>query len=191
MSVQAPLIASGLVVAALSAAGVFDYSLLLTTAVELPALLLLGWSLRSIAPAPRWLERCNAGGLTGLLLAMLLLVLWMIPSAMDLVKIDAAMRAARIASLVLGVGYALRVSWPMTGLVMRWVWHLEAAGMMLRFGVAYLFADRTLCSGISSSDQRATGAVLCLSGIAYLIGFGWKLIHQRGYAADPGSHNAS
>jgi hypothetical protein len=175
------------VVVPVSAAGGFDHSLLFAMSIEMPALVLLGWSLAGISPTARWLERCNTGGLTGVLLAALLLVLWMIPSAMDWVKIDKAMRAARIVSLVLGVGYVLRVSWPLAGAIIRWVWHLEAAGMLLRFGIAYLFIDRTLCSGVPSWDQRAAGIVLCVSGIAYLIAFNRKLINPHTSVAVQGS----
>lgn len=173
------IIALGIVAAALSAAGAFDNSLLLAMSVEVPALVLLGWSLAEIFARARWLERCNAGGLTGLLLAALLAALWMIPSAMDWVKIDGAMRVARIVSLIFGVGYALRVSWPLAGTLIRWVWKLEAAGMMFRFGVAYLFVERTVCSGVSSLDQRVAGIVLCVSGIVFLIGFNWKFMSPR------------
>jgi hypothetical protein len=187
MPSRSPIIALGVVVAALSAAGAFDHSLLFAMSIEVPALVLLGWSLGGILPTAPWSERCNAGGLTGLLLAALLLALWMIPSAMDWTKIDGAMRAARIASLVLGVGYALRVSWPLAGALVRWVWHLEAAGMMMRLGVAYLFVDRTLCSGVSSSDQRAAGVVLCVLGIAYLIACNWRFINPRASVTAPGS----
>src|SRR5258708_14164944 len=115
MSGRSPIIALGVVVAALSAAGAFDHSLLFAMSIEVPALVLLGWSLGGISPTAHWLERCNTGGLTGMLLAALLLALWMIPSAMDWTKIDGAMRAARIASLVLGVGYGLRGIWPLAG----------------------------------------------------------------------------
>lgn len=184
---RSPIIALGVVVAALSAAGTFDHSLLFAMSIEVPALVLLGWSLGGILPTARWSERCNAGGLTGLLLAALLLALWMIPSAMDWVKIDGAMRAARITSLVFGVGYGLRVSWPLAGALVRWVWHLEAAGMMMRFGVAYLFVDRMLCSGVSSSDQRAAGVVLCVLGIAYLIACNWRFINPRASVTARGS----
>lgn len=173
------IIAPGIVAAALSAAGAFDNSLLLAMSIEVPALVLLGWSLAEIFPPPRRLERCNAGGLTGLLLTALLAALWMIPSAMDWVKIDGAMRVARIVSLIFGVGYALRVSWPLAGTLIRWAWKLEAAGMMIRFGIAYLFVERTLCSGVSSSDQRAAGIVLCVSGIAFLVGFNRKFMSPR------------
>ena len=184
---RSQIIALGVVAVALSAAGTFDHSLLLSISIDVPALVLLGWSLGGILPAAPWSERCNAGGLTGLLLAALLLALWMIPSAMDWVKIDGAMRAARIASLVLGVGYALRVSWPLAGALIRWAWHLEAAGMMMRFGVAYLFVDRTLCSGVSSSDQRAAGVVLCVSGIAYFFACSWRFINPRASVVTRGS----
>jgi hypothetical protein len=46
----------------------------------------------------------------------------------------------------------------LAGALIRWAWHLEAAGMMMRFGVAYLFVDRTLCSGsfIFGPELRAS-----------------------------------
>src|SRR5258708_10888142 len=143
MSGRSPIIALGIVVAALSAAGAFDHSLLFAMSIEVPALVLLGWSLGGISPTAHWLKRCNTGGLTGLLLAALLLALWMIPSAMDWTKIDGAMRAARIASLVLGVGYGLRVSWPSAGAPRPWEWPPLAAGLVMGFFVCFPFSAPT------------------------------------------------
>src|SRR5258708_38162359 len=157
MSGRSPIIALGVVVAALSAAGAFDHSLLFAMSIEVPALVLLGWSLGGISPTAHWLERCNTGGLTGLLLAALLLALWMIPSAMDWPKIDGAMRAARIASLVLGVGYGLRVSWPSAGGRLRRGGGLGVGGVVVRFCGAFLLSARVPPLGGVSSDCRARG----------------------------------
>jgi hypothetical protein len=115
----------------------------------------------------------NAGGVTGLVFASFVMVLWMLPRCLDLARLDVAADALKFLS-VPAAGAAVALSWPRVPAIARAVVHLEVIATLLRFGWGYLAADQRLCLAYLAGDQQRTGELLLWLGAAYAIAAAWR-----------------
>lgn len=139
--------------------------------LQFPLLVAAGGLLASSLPAHmrRAFAHCNAHGLTGLLLAMLVLALWMVPRALDEAVRSTAIDAIKAASL-LTAGAALRLSWAPAGPVVQAFFLGSWAWMNATVGTLYLQSPLRLCNAYLSSDQNQAGrglVVIALAGVAW------------------------
>jgi hypothetical protein len=119
------------------------------------------------------LQTFNAGGVTGLVFASFVMVLWMLPRCLDMARLDLAADALKFVS-VPAAGMAVALSWPHVPAIARAVVHLEVIATLLRFGWGYLAAEERLCLAYLAGDQQRTGELLLWLGVAYAIALAWR-----------------
>ncbi len=146
--------------------------------VQIPLLALAGWWLAQGTPG--WLERSltvwNHRGISGLLLASLTGMVWMLPLAMDAALDDPRVTLAKFLSVPLLIGAPIALSWPRAGFVVRGVVLLELIATTLRLGWLYLISPVRLCSNYLLDDQQRVGRILLVVGFAILLVLIWKLM---------------
>ncbi|MGH8736944.1 MAG: hypothetical protein ACREU5_02175 [Burkholderiales bacterium] len=146
--------------------------------VQIPLLALAGWSLARGTPG--WLERrlagWNHGGISGLLLASLAGMVWMLPLAMDAALDDPRFTLAKFMSVPLLIGAPVALSWPRAGFVVRGVVLLELTATAFRLGWLYLISPVRLCSNYLLDDQERLGKILLAVGLAIVLLLAWKLM---------------
>ena len=151
--------------------------------VQLPLLAWVGWRIgdawmrsRPGGVAARVLagaQPFNAGGVTGLIAASFVMVLWMLPRFLDLARLDAPVDALKFVS-VPAAGLMVALSWPRLPAIARAVVHLEVIATLLRFGWGYLAAEERLCLAYLAQDQRLTGELLLWLGALYALAVVWR-----------------
>ena len=146
--------------------------------LQIPLLALAGWWLAQGTPG--WLEqrlaRWNHRGISGLLLASLAGMVWMLPLAMDAALDDPRIEWAKFLSVPLLIGAPIALSWPRAGFVVRGVVLLELIATTLRLGWLYLISPVRLCSNYLLDDQQRVGKILLVVGFAILLVLVWKLM---------------
>ncbi len=145
---------------------------------QVPLLALAGWWIgkalparvdQALAPWDRW-------GLSGLLLASLASMPWMLPRAVDAALQVPWVEAAKFISLPLLVGLPLALSWPRAGFVLRGAFLLEVAATAFRLGWLYIASPEQVCSNYLVDDQLQTGRYLLAVGAAINLVLVWKLV---------------
>jgi len=127
----------------------------------------------SAARALGGVQSFNAGGITGLLGATFVMVLWMLPRFLDLARLDAPVDALKYLS-VTAAGVAVALSWPRLPAIARAVVHLEVIATLFRFGWGYLAAEERLCLAYLAGDQQRAGELLLWFGVAYAVAVAWR-----------------
>ena len=149
--------------------------------VQIPLLALAGWWLAQGTPG--WLDRSlaawNHRGISGLLLASLTGMVWMLPLAMDAALDEPWVTLAKFFSVPLLIGAPIALSWPRAGFVVRGVVLLELIATVLRLGWLYLISPVRLCSNYLLDDQQRVGKILLVVGFAILLTLVWKLMWGR------------
>jgi len=179
-----PLIAGGLwlVLATPFARAWLESTMVLHMLVQLPLLAAIGFCIgaawqrlarNSVATHVRdWLQSFNAGGVTGLIAASFVMVLWMLPRCLDLARLDLAVDALKFVS-VPAAGLAVALSWPRLPVIARAVVHLEVIATFFRFGWGYLATEERLCLTYLAGDQQRAGELLLWLGLAYAVAVVW------------------
>ena len=172
-------------------------SMALHMLVQLPLLAGIGWYiggawLRSRpgsagARALAGVQSFNAGGVTGLIAASFVMVLWMLPRFLDLARLDVPVDALKFFS-VPAAGLTVALSWPRLPAIARAVVHLEVIATLLRFGWGYLAAEERLCLAYLAEDQRLTGELLLWVGAVYALAVVWRPMFGDIGAGRPGMH---
>ncbi|MHC9086486.1 hypothetical protein ACYX7E_15860 [Luteimonas sp. RIT-PG2_3] len=144
--------------------------------IELPALFAIGWfGARSLpAGGPRWWHACNAHGLSGLVLASLVTMYWMLPVALDLAVLHPWIGASKIAGLLIA-GVAAGLSWSQAPLALQGFFVLGWAWMMATIGMIYQQAPQQLCSVYLGEQQVAAGRAIVLIAMVVLVAWCWQV----------------
>jgi len=171
-----------------------ESSMVLHMLVQLPLLagigFCAGWAWMQSRPgcaAARTLgvaQSFNAGGVTGILAASFVMVLWMLPRFLDLARLDAAVDALKYFS-VPAAGAAIALSWPRLPVIARAVVHLEVIATLFRFGWGYLAAEERLCLAYLAGDQQRAGEILLWFGAAYAVAVVWRPMFGSAPRAHP------
>lgn len=120
----------------------------------------------------------NAGGVTGLIFASFVMLLWMLPRFLDLARLDIGIDLIKFVSVLLA-GIAIALSWPRLPVIARAVVHLEVIATLLRFGWGYLAAEERLCLAYLADDQQLTGTLLLWLGAIYAAAITWRPMFGR------------
>ena len=146
--------------------------------VQIPLLVLAGWCFAQ--GMPDWLDRRLARwdnhGISGLLLASLTGMVWMLPLAMDAAVDDPRATLAKFLTVPLLIGAPVARSWPRAGFVVRGVVLLELIATAFRLGWLYLISPVRLCSNYLLGDQQQLGKFLLVVGFAVVLVLTWKLM---------------
>ncbi|MBI3041941.1 MAG: hypothetical protein HYY78_03855 [Betaproteobacteria bacterium] len=160
-----------------------ESSMALHMLAQLPLLAAIGYGIgrawmlsRADSTAGRVLagaQSFNAGGVTGIVAASFVMVLWMLPRLLDLARLDGVVDAVKFVSVPLA-GLAVALSWPRLPLIARAVVHLEVIATLFRFGWGYLAADQRLCLAYLADDQQRAGELLLWLGALYALAITWR-----------------
>lgn len=159
----------------------FESSMLLQMLAQLPLLAVAGWLCAPCTPGwlARVLERWNGRGISGLLLASLTGVVWMLPRATDASLVDPQITLAKFLSVPLLIGAPVALSWPKAGFVVRGVVLTEVIATTVRLGWLFLISPDRLCSNYLLDDQQRLGKSLLVIGFAMLLVLIWRLMWGR------------
>ncbi len=146
--------------------------------VQLPLLAIAGWLCAQCTPdgLDRRLARWNRRGISGLLLASLVSMVWMLPRAMDASLLDPRVMLTKFLTVPLLIGTPIALSWPRAGFVVRGVVLAEVVATSIRLGWLYLISPERLCSNYLLGDQQRLGKTLLVVGFAILLLLIWRLI---------------
>ncbi|MBI3345729.1 MAG: hypothetical protein HY020_00785 [Burkholderiales bacterium] len=135
-------------------------------AIELPLLMLSGWTFGGVAPG-RWklLERIDAGGLLCATIAACILTLWMVPAALDMAVMEPGIALLKYGQWIVA-GVLLRNARNWHSPVVAAFFLANAAWMTVTAGLLYLDAEQQLCVNYLVDDQRVAGFALLAWGVA-------------------------
>jgi hypothetical protein len=200
MTISTSISVAGILWLALAAPALragLEASMALHMLVQLPLLAWAGWRVGcawlqsrpggSAARALAGVQSFNAGGVTGLIAASFVMVLWMLPRFLDLARLDVAVDALKFFS-VPAAGLMVALSWRRLPAIARAVVHLEVIATLLRFGWGYLAAEERLCLAYLADDQRLTGELLLWLGGVYALAVVWRPLFGNFGAPSPDLH---
>lgn len=143
--------------------------------VLLPALVGVGWLCGSAfrARMASFNAAWNAGGIPGLLTAVLAGMFWMLPRLLDQSLAHVPTELAKLISLPLLVGAALALSWAALAPLWRGVIKSNLVSMLAVFGWLYTVAPVRFCTSYLQSDQEQLGQVFL--GLAAALAVLWSL----------------
>ena len=160
---------------------VLEASMTLQMLVQIPLLAVAGWLSWSLLPrrVRNWLDGWNRSGVSGLLLASLAAMLWMLPRMLDSALDEPWIETAKFASVPLLLGVPLALSWPRAGFVVRGVFLAEVIATAFRLGWLYRISPVRLCSNYLLDDQQRLGGLLLAVGAALCVAVAWQLVWGR------------
>lgn len=156
--------------------------------LQFPLWLLAGALSGAALPAAsrQRLARYNAHGISGLLLASLVLALLMVPRVLDLALYRADVEAAKFIALY-AAGAALYLSWSLAGRIVQAFFLGNLLPMMVVVGQLYIDSPLRLCNAYLLDDQERLGqwliALAALLALCWLARVLWQLV-QREQAAE-------
>lgn len=160
---------------------VLEASMTLQMLVQLTLLALAGWWMSAFAAdrAKRLIATWNRSGISGILLASLCAMLWMLPRSLDAALDVPWVEAAKFVGVPLLIGAPLALSWPRAGFVVRGVFLVEVIATAFRLGWLYMVSPVRLCSNYLLGDQQRLGMSLLAIGGAIMLVLAWKLMWGR------------
>jgi hypothetical protein len=149
--------------------------------IQLPLLALAGaWLAKGLPPSfERRLAGWNHQGISGLLLASITAMIWMLPLMLDAALVDPRVVIAKFLSVPLLIGAPVALSWPRAGFVVRGVVLLEVTATAFRLGWLYLISPERLCANYLLDDQMRLGRLLVAIGFAIVVFLAFKLMWGR------------
>lgn len=149
--------------------------------VQIPLLAVAGWWLAPCLPRKMVvvLQAWNRNGISGLLLASLVAMVWMLPRMLDAALGEGWIEFAKFASVPWLLGVSLALSWPRAGFVVRGVFLAEVIATAFRLGWLYRISPVRLCSNYLLGDQQRLGDLLLLTGVVLCLFVVWKLVWGR------------
>lgn len=146
--------------------------------LDIPLLAACGWLLAAAVPQTTRsaLGDWDHGGVSGLLLASITGLVWMLPRALDAAVDVPWVGVAKVASVPLLIGLPLGLSWPRMGFVVRGVFMAELIATCFRLGWLYLVSPVRLCSNYLLDDQQRLGEGLLVVGTVLFLFLAGKLM---------------
>ena len=149
--------------------------------VQIPLLALAGWWLAAFLvrrPAGA-MDAWNRSGISGLLLASLAAMVWMLPRALDAALDVPWVALAKFVGVPWLIGMPLAISWPRAGFVVRGVFLVEVVATTFRLGWLYMVSPVRLCSNYLLTDQQQLGKIMLAIGVAICALLAWELMWGR------------
>jgi hypothetical protein len=146
--------------------------------VQIPLLVIVGHFIARSLPdgATAVIDNWNSRGITGLVLATVTSMFWMLPRMLDASVTDALVATAKYASVPFLIGLPLALSWPRMGFIVRGVFLAECIATLFRLGWLYLISPERLCNLYLLEDQQRLGQWLLLIGAALCLAIASKLM---------------
>lgn len=149
--------------------------------VQIPLLVAVGIAIARALPAraSETIADWNYNGISGLVLATVTSVFWMLPRTLDAAVVNPLVATAKYLSAPLLIGLPLALSWPRMGFIVRGVFLLECIATFFRLGWLYVISPERLCNRYLLEDQQRLGQWLMLIGAALFLAVAWKLLWGR------------
>ncbi|MCC7326065.1 MAG: hypothetical protein IT521_04590 [Burkholderiales bacterium] len=146
--------------------------------LQIPLLIVAGYLLRDAVPQRARLEiaKWNHRGISGLVLASVATMVWMLPRLLDAATSEPLVAAAKYISVPLLIGLPLGLSWPHMGFVIKGFLMLEVIATFFRLGWLYLISPVRLCSNFLLEDQQRLGEYMLVIGAAILAAVAGRLV---------------
>lgn len=146
--------------------------------VQIPLLIVAGTLLAPVVPASVRTRACawNRGGVSGLVLATLVMAFWMLPRSLDASATGPLMDLAKFLTVPLFIGLPLAISWPRAGFVVRGLVLTEVVATFFRLGWLYRVSPIRLCNNYGLDDQQRLGNYMLWIGSALLAWLALKLL---------------
>jgi hypothetical protein len=145
-----------------------EQSMMMQMVVQMP-LLFIGGALLNHFPLAKkitqFFSSFNSFGLTGFMLAQIILIYWMLPISIDRAVVIPIFDVAKVLTMIIAgfwVGDALERSPP--ALQLFFIGYFAA--MMIWLGIYFIYSDLRLCNVYSLSSQYWTGYSLCFISVA-------------------------
>lgn len=138
-----------------------EQSMLRHMGIELPLLFILGWFAARMA-GPRLTHAFapwNMAGIPALVFSMLVLSVWMIPTALDYAVLNGQIAMLKVISLLLA-GILTGLSWKAAGIIIQAFFTLNWFWMTFFIGLLYRDIPQQLCSVYLVDEQASTGLAM-------------------------------
>ena len=139
--------------------------------VQIPLLAVAGGLMAADLPRSvrQRIAAWNAGGVSGILLALIVSTWWMVPLALDLALASTTVELWKFVSLPLLVGAPITLSWRALGTIGRGFLLANVLPMWAVVGWLYMVAPVRLCNYYLTDQQQVAGLALLAASVA--IGF--------------------
>jgi len=119
--------------------------------IQMPLLAAAGY----VLPRRFILPRSGLGPV--LVLVFVTLAIWMLPRSVDAALSSSVWHLAKFVTIPLGIGFALSLSWPRIGPVLRGFIKAQLVSMLLFLGFLYTHAPIRICNSYLIDDQHRLG----------------------------------
>ncbi len=187
-----------LTLAAPSARGLLEGSMVGHMGVQIPLLVAAGWLLgRGLPGGPRRVIRAyNGHGVPGLVLVLFTVAYWMLPRSLDAALGHGSMELIKFTSLPLLAGVPLALSWPRLSLIGRGVIWSNLLAMLFVMAWLYLESPVRICNFYLFNQQTllgwycfTVGAILALALAVRAFTLDLHSRHCANPGIDPAHHN--
>ncbi len=156
-----------------------ESQLVLQMGVQMPLLAVSGY-LASRELARRRNPRWNDDGLPGLIVAISVALVWMLPRSMDAALASGTVELAKFVSLPLLVGAPLAASWPRAHSIARGFVLANLLSKLAVLGWLYAAAPVRICNYYLASDQPIAAAALFAAAALLGLGLAARLLFGAG-----------
>jgi len=163
--------------------GIIEQSMFMQMVIQMSLLFIGGAGLNTFSFAKKitqYLASWNVFGLTGFMLAQMILIYWMLPISLDRAVVMPLVDVAKVLTMIVAgflVGDALKKS--PVALQLFFIGYFAA--MMIWLGMYFIYTDMRLCNAYSLSSQYWTGYGLCAISIAIVSYWSYRVLKKSSH----------
>lgn len=144
----------------------FESSMVTHMLVQFPLLIALGFTIfEPNAQLNAFLTRVDPLGAIAFIVFTGWMLFWMLPLNLDLATIDPAIRALKLISVPIGIGWCVRWLWHQATTVLKCVVVFEIWASITRLGWLYVESPQQLCSSYLIGEQQQVGKILLIISV--------------------------
>jgi hypothetical protein len=145
-----------------------EQSMFMQMVIQMP-LLFIGGAWLNTFSGPKllanYLSKWNVFGLTGFMLAQMVLIYWILPISIDRAVVIPPVDVAKVLTLIVA-GYLVGDALHRSPAALQLFFIGYFAAMMIWLGMYFIYTDMRLCNAYSLSSQYWTGYGLCTLSLA-------------------------
>jgi hypothetical protein len=157
-----------------------EQSMFMQMVIQMPLLFIGGAYLNTFSISKKisqYIASWNVFGLTGFMLAQMILMYWMLPISVDRAVVIPLVDMAKVLTMIIAgflVGDALRIS--PAALQLFFIGYFSA--MMIWLGMYFIYTDMRLCNAYSLNSQYWTGYGLCAISAITVAYWSWRVLKK-------------
>jgi hypothetical protein len=159
---------------------IIEQSMFMQMVIQMPLLFISGAFLNTFTLSKKVTQSIsswNIFGLTGFMLAQMILMYWMLPISVDRAVVMPLFDVAKVLTMIVAgllVGDALHKS--PAPLQLFFIGYFAA--MMIWLGMYFIYTDLRLCNAYSLNSQYWSGYGLCAISIATVSYWSWRVLKK-------------